>query len=105
MDPLAQSQPADSRTSGQIACENDFLLPECRGFPPEYAFNLAGILMKGRISMNLLRFRHAAAMVTALFLIPPSFAQTGGDKIDLDALAQIKTEAFQHSQVMENLFW
>jgi hypothetical protein len=23
----------------------------------------------------------------------------------LDALAQIKTEAFQHSQVMENLFW
>ena len=45
-------------------------------------------------------------MVTALFLIPASFAQeTGGDKVDLDALAQIKTEAFQHSQVMENLFW
>ena len=56
--------------------------------------------------MNLLRFRQAAAMVTALFLIPASFAQaTGGDKVDLDALAQIKTEAFQHSQVMENLFW
>ena len=45
-------------------------------------------------------------MVTALFLIPASFAQApGGDKVDLDALAQIKTEAFQHSQVMENLFW
>ena len=56
--------------------------------------------------MNLLRFRQAAAMVTALFLIPASFAQApGGDKVDLDALAQIKTEAFQHSQVMENLFW
>jgi hypothetical protein len=56
--------------------------------------------------MNVLRFRQAAAMVTALFLIPPSFAQaTGGDQVDLDALAQIKTEAFQHSQVMENLFW
>ena len=56
--------------------------------------------------MNLLRFRQAAAIVTALFLIPASFAQaTGGDKVDLDALAQIKTEAFQHSQVMENLFW
>ena len=56
--------------------------------------------------MNQLRFRHAAAMVTALLLIPASFAQgTGGDKVDLDALAQIKTEAFQHSQVMENLFW
>ena len=56
--------------------------------------------------MNLLRFRQAAAMVTALSLIPASFAQTpGGDNVDLDALAQIKTEAFQHSQVMENLFW
>ena len=56
--------------------------------------------------MNVLRFRQAAAMVTALFLVPGSFAQgTGGDKVDLDALAQIKTEAFQHSQVMENLFW
>src|SRR5947208_3075364 len=56
--------------------------------------------------MNLLRFRQVAAMVTTLFLIPGSDAQeTGGDKVDLDALAQIKTEAFQHSQVMENLFW
>ena len=55
--------------------------------------------------MNQVRFRQAAAMVTALFLIPASFAQATGDKVDLDALAQIKTEAFQHSQVMENLFW
>jgi hypothetical protein len=87
-------------------CENDLLFPECRGFPSEYAFSFAGILMKAKISMNVLRFRQAAAMVTALFLIPASFAQvTGGDKVDLDALAQIKTEAFQHSQVMENLFW
>src|SRR5580704_13995167 len=68
---------------------------------------------KARILMNLLRFRQAASLmtaVTALFLIlsltPASFAQApGGDKVDLDALAQIKTEAFQHSQVMENLFW
>ena len=56
--------------------------------------------------MNLLRFRQAAAIVTALYLIPASFAQaTGDEKVDVDALAQIKTEAFQHSQVMENLFW
>ena len=42
--------------------------------------------------MKLLRFRQAAAMVTALFLIPASLAQApGGDKVDLDALAQIKT--------------
>jgi hypothetical protein len=61
---------------------------------------------KVRISMNLLRFRQAAPMVMALFLIRASFAQaTGGDKVDLDSLAQIKTEAFEHSQVMENLFW
>ena len=56
--------------------------------------------------MNALRFRQATALVTALFLIPVSFAQApGGDKVDLDTLARIKTEAFQHSQVMENLFW
>src|ERR1700723_268422 len=60
--------------------------------------------------MNLLRFRHAAPIVTAFFLTlsltPTSFAQgTGSDNVGLDALAQIKTEAFQHSQVIENLFW
>src|ERR1700749_3583969 len=56
--------------------------------------------------MNLLRFKQAAALGSALLVIQSSFAQeTGGDKVDLDALAQIKTEAFQHSQVMENLFW
>lgn len=57
--------------------------------------------------MNLLRFRQPAAIVlTALLLVPTSFAQqTGGDKVDLDTLAKIKTEAFQHSQVMEHLFW
>src|SRR5579871_1885576 len=61
---------------------------------------------KVRIFMNLPRFRQAAAMVTALFLIQTSFAQEmGGEKVDLDALAQSKAEAFQHSQVMENLFW
>ena len=51
-----------------------------------------------------------AALLTALLLIPTLFvqtapAQTTGDKVDLDALAKIKSEAFQHSQVMENLFW
>lgn len=56
--------------------------------------------------MNPLRFRQAAAAAAALLLVQASFAQeTGGDKVDLDALAQIKNEAFQHSQVMENLFW
>jgi hypothetical protein len=60
--------------------------------------------------MNPLRFRqavaHAAILATALFVVPACIAQgTGGDKVDLNALAQIKTEAFQHSQAMENLFW
>jgi class 3 adenylate cyclase len=31
--------------------------------------------------------------------------EQNGDKLDLDALTQIKHEAFQHSQVMENLFY
>ena len=56
--------------------------------------------------MNLLRFRLAAATCTALMLISVAPAQDpGGDKVDLDALTQIKREAFQHSQVMENLYY
>jgi carboxypeptidase Q len=56
--------------------------------------------------MNLLRFRLAAATCTALMLISAAPAQDpGGDKVDLDALTQIKREAFQHSQVMENLYY
>ena len=56
--------------------------------------------------MTLLRFRQAAAGLTALLLIAAAPAQEGGgDKIDLAALTQIKREAFQHSQVMENLYY
>jgi hypothetical protein len=56
--------------------------------------------------MNLLRFKQAAVMVTALLLISSATAQEqAGDKVDLDVLAQIKTEAYQNSQVMENLFY
>ncbi len=56
--------------------------------------------------MNLLRFRHAAATCTVLLFISAAPAQEqGGDKVDLDALTQIKREAFQHSQVMENLYY
>jgi carboxypeptidase Q len=56
--------------------------------------------------MNLLRFRLAAATCTVLMLISAAPAQDpGGDKVDLDALTQIKREAFQHSQVMENLYY
>jgi carboxypeptidase Q len=59
-----------------------------------------------RISRNLLRFRQFAATCTALLLISGASAQEmGGDKVDLDTLTQIKTEAFQHSQVMENLYY
>ena len=56
--------------------------------------------------MNLHRFKKAAAMTAALLLILSATAQElAGDKVDLDVLAQIKTEAYQHSQVMENLFY
>jgi carboxypeptidase Q len=56
--------------------------------------------------MNLLRFRQAAATCTALLLISTAPAQEqGGDKVDLNVLTQIKREAFQHSQVMENLYY
>ena len=56
--------------------------------------------------MNLHRFRHAALIVAALLLISSATAQEqAGDKVDLATLAQIKTEAFDHSQVMENLYY
>jgi carboxypeptidase Q len=56
--------------------------------------------------MNLLRFKHAATMVAALLLISSASTQEpSGDKVDLATLAQIKQEAYQHSQVMENLYY
>jgi hypothetical protein len=56
--------------------------------------------------MTLRRFRLVAATCTALMLISAAPAQEqGSDKVDLDVLTQIKREAFQHSQVMENLFY
>ena len=56
--------------------------------------------------MNLLRVRQVAAACIALLLISTASAQEQvGDKVDLDALTQIKREAFQHSQVMENLYY
>jgi hypothetical protein len=56
--------------------------------------------------MNLRRFRLAAATCTALLLISVAPAQEqGGDKVDLEVLSQIKAEAFQNSQVMENLYY
>jgi carboxypeptidase Q len=57
--------------------------------------------------VNLLRLRFAAAVcIVASLFVPVAPAQEqGGDKVDLGALTQIKNEAFQHSQVMENLFY
>src|SRR5947209_9371230 len=56
--------------------------------------------------MNLPRFRQVAATCTALlFISVASEQEMGGDKVDLNVLNQIKTEAFQNSKVMENLFW
>jgi carboxypeptidase Q len=52
--------------------------------------------------MNLLRSKSAAA---ALLLISSiASAQETGDKVDLTTLAQIRTEAYDHSQVMETLY-
>ena len=56
--------------------------------------------------MHLPHLKQAAAIATALLLLSSANAQeTAGDKVDLDTLAQIKTEAYQHSKVMENLFY
>jgi carboxypeptidase Q len=56
--------------------------------------------------MNLRFFKQGGTMVTALLLLSSATAQApAGDKVDLDVLAQIKQQAFDHSQVMENLFY
>src|SRR5215472_17456633 len=56
--------------------------------------------------MNLPRLKQASVMLTALLLVSFATAQElAGDKVDLDALAQIKNEAYQHSQVMENFYY
>ena len=58
--------------------------------------------------MSLLRLRLFPVAVFAVTLFFTSLAPAqdqDGDKVDLGALTQIKNEAFQHSQVMENLFY
>ena len=56
--------------------------------------------------MHLLRWKLTAAACAAVLLISSAPAQEqGGDKVDLAMLTQLKREAFQHSQVMENLYY
>ena len=93
---LATAYRADPANHFSSCCYSDFLLFSSPRFP----------FLKARIFMNLHRFKQAAVMVTALLLISSATAQEqAGDKVDLDALAQIKNEAYQHSQVMENLYY
>ena len=54
--------------------------------------------------MTRLRHRAAAATCAALLLLSTAPAQQAGDKVDLATLAQIKTEAYDHSQAMETLY-
>ena len=56
--------------------------------------------------MNRCLLRQAVAVVTALLLVTSATPQEqAGDKVDLDVLAQIKSQAYDHSQVMENLYY
>ncbi len=60
--------------------------------------------------MHLHRFRQAAGFITAALLLSfsaPSLPaqEQAGDKVDLQVLEQIKDQAYQHSQVMENLYY
>jgi hypothetical protein len=67
----------------------------------------SSIFFEGENTVNPLRFRLAAATctITLLFISSAPAQEQNGDKLDLGALTQIKNEAFQHSQVMENLFY
>jgi carboxypeptidase Q len=69
-------------------------------------FSQPELPLKVRISMHLHRFKQTAALAAALLLLSSANAQDpAGDKLDLGVLTQIKAEAFQNSQVMENLYY
>ena len=56
--------------------------------------------------MKLHRFKQVAVSLAAVLCLSSAFAQEPqGDKVDLDALAQIKAQALEHSQVMDTLFY
>jgi carboxypeptidase Q len=55
--------------------------------------------------MNMHHFKRSV-LATALLLVPSAIAQEqAGDKVDLSVLSQIKSQAYDHSQVMENLYY
>ena len=51
------------------------------------------------------RLAASASLIALLFTTVAPAQESGGDKVDLTALTQIKNEAFQHSQAMENLYY
>lgn len=55
--------------------------------------------------MNLFKSRLGAGACALGLLLASAAGAQDGDKVDLSALTQIKTEAFQHSQAMESLFY
>jgi carboxypeptidase Q len=56
--------------------------------------------------MKLHRLKQVAILyATALLILSANAQEPAGDKVDLATLAQIKNEAYQHSQVMENLYY
>ena len=55
--------------------------------------------------MNLLKFKLAAGGCALGLLFASATSAQDGDKVDLSALTKMKSEAFQHSQVMDSLFY
>ena len=56
--------------------------------------------------MNLPRFKSSAVVCATALLLFSSIAQAqSGDTVDPAVLAQIKAEAYNHSQVMDNLYY
>lgn len=55
--------------------------------------------------MNLFQLKLAGGACALGLLFASAAGAQDGDKVDLSALTQIKNEAFQHSQVMDSLFY
>jgi hypothetical protein len=60
-----------------------------------------------KVNLRHWSIQGGAVVLAAAFLFGQRAVaqQAGGDKVDLQALAEIKAQAYDHSQVMENLFW
>jgi carboxypeptidase Q len=74
-------------------------------FPKDFQPSLTFEREEHTVSVRPIWLTSVVCTVTLLITSVVLGQEQNGDKVDLGALTQIKNEAFQHSQVMDNLFY